>query len=96
MPLLKPAGERLASSWIVSWARSLVHTIQSHASKPLPGQSGLGKAASLEGKYSESDGVDGRNSKSSKDTASEEGGIYANHQVHQHSCLSNDSLEMAN
>lgn len=50
----------------------------------------------MEAECSESLGVDSRNSNSSKDTASEEGGVYANHQVHQHSCLSNDSLEMAN
>jgi hypothetical protein len=94
MPLLKPAGEKLASSSAVSWMRTLVNTTQSHPSNASSGQHGWMEAGSVEGQYFESHVVAGRNSKSSKGRASDEQGIYVNRRVDQRTCLSNDSFEM--
>lgn len=94
MPLLKPAGQKLASSSMVSWMRTIVHTIQSHVSKASSGSREWNEAASDEGPCLEAQMVGEKNSKSSEGMAANERDIYVDRQAHQHTYLSNDSLEM--
>lgn len=89
MPLLKPAGKRLASSSVVSWLRTLANTTRSHAVKESSRQHGW-----AEGPYSKSRVGGERDSESLKDRPSDERSIYVNREVNQHTFLSNDSLEM--
>jgi len=94
MPLLKPVGEKMASSSVVAWIRTLVQTTRLRAFKTSSGQHDWANSCSVDGPDLESAAVGNRNSKSSEDKTSEEQGIYVHHRIEQHTFLSNDSLEM--
>lgn len=94
MPLLKPAGEALVSSSMVSWMKTLTRTTRSQSSKASSGQHGWMKAGSSEGHRFESHVVGGRNAESLKGRSSDEQGIYVNRQLEQQAYLTNDSYEM--
>ncbi|KAG8167237.1 hypothetical protein KVR01_002926 [Diaporthe batatas] len=93
MPLLKPVGEKLASSSAVAWTRTLFQSLQSRAMKVSKGNQDWAKSRSGGEPYRgppEADGI----SRSSGSLTSRELGLSTNHRVEQDTYLSNDSLEM--